>query len=149
MREAYERLWLNTPSADLFQQPGTFHFYQELLSNHLLDSLVHFSVLRLNGQSIAWHFGFLHRKVLHWYKPTYDVEFRDLSPGKVLLAELVQLGISSNWREIDLGCGTEPYKYDWTSSERKLRKWYWNAKTLRGAACRWVRLLAGRRSHFN
>lgn len=138
LRAAYERLWDGTPSSTLFRQPGTLLFYEKLLDYALPQGLVHFSTLRLNGRPISWHFGFLHRGVLHWYKPTYDVAFRKFSPGKVHLALLVDLGIRQGWKEIDLGCGQEQYKYDWTDAARPLAQWHWRAATWRARFGWWA-----------
>jgi CelD/BcsL family acetyltransferase involved in cellulose biosynthesis len=142
LRESHERLWAGTSSHGLFGQPGTFAFYEHLVEVGLPAGLVHFSVQRLGDRPISWHFGFLGRRVLHWYKPTYEREFEGFSPGKVHLARLVELGVGDGWREIDLGPGTESYKRLWTDDVRPLVQWHWQADSLRGKLYQ-----AGRRAY--
>jgi CelD/BcsL family acetyltransferase involved in cellulose biosynthesis len=142
MRAAYEDLWEGAPSARLFRQPGTLAFYERLLDLALPPGLVHFSVLRLGDRPISWHFGFLHRAVLHWYKPTYDKQFERFSPGKVHLASVIEHGLQHGWKEIDLGCGQEDYKYRWTNTARALLQWQWEALSWRGRLVRCAKSLA-------
>jgi len=129
--EAYERLWVGSPSQALFRQPGTFSFYERLLETALPAGLVHFSVQRAADRPVSWHFGFTRGETLHWYKPTYEKDFDAFSPGKVHLAQLIELGLRLGWREIDLGAGTEAYKYLWTDDARPLAQWHWQADTWR------------------
>jgi CelD/BcsL family acetyltransferase involved in cellulose biosynthesis len=142
LRDAHGRLWAGTPSQGLFREPGTFAFYESLVEAALPAGLVHFSVQRVAGRPVSWHFGLTQGDVLYWYKPTYEKELEAFSPGKVHLARLIELGLGLGWREIDLGAGTEPYKYLWTDEARPLAQWQWQADTWRE---RMYRL--GRRAH--
>jgi CelD/BcsL family acetyltransferase involved in cellulose biosynthesis len=130
LREAHERLWAGSAAQGLLRRPGTFAFYERLVEA-ALPALVHFSVLRVADRPVSWHFGFLRDGVLHWYKPTYEEDLEALSPGKVHLARLIELGLRLGWREIDLGGGTEAYKYLWTDDARPLAQWHWQADTWR------------------
>ena len=132
MREAYERLHADEPSVGLFSLPGTCEFYEQMICDLLQTGLIHFSRLLLNGTPISWHFGFLHRNVLHWYKPTYAKEFRNFSPGKVHLAYAIEEGIKQGWTELDLGPGAEDYKFQWTPNYIPLYTREWRSVTLRG-----------------
>lgn len=131
MRAAYERLWFKQPSGKLFQSPGTWEFYLEFVPKLLSSGFLHVSVLRLNGRSISWHFGFLHRRVLHYYKPTYESDVEKFSPGKIHLSRLLEHGFENEWLEFDFGGGTEDYKYRWATGARTLSRWQWNSKTFR------------------
>ena len=113
MRAAYEDLHHNEASGRLFEQPGTLAFYLELITRVLPLGLLHFSVLSIGGRDAAWHFGFMHDGILHWYKPTYARWAAHLSPGKLLLAELVRMGTAEQWKCIDFGGGREAYKEQW------------------------------------
>jgi hypothetical protein len=74
-----------------------------------------FSFLRLNEKPIAYHFGFIHNKCLYWFTPTYDVDFKSYSPGKVLLWKLIE-NCFENSLEFDFLNAMEPYKLQWTKS---------------------------------
>lgn len=118
---AHRREWAGTPSESSLEQAGMRAFYRRLLSALLPTGLLHFTVLRLDGETVAWHFGFLWRGTLHWYKPVYEVRHRELSPGKLLLGRLVSMAVDAGISEIDFGVGNEPYKLQWTQSSRSLR----------------------------
>jgi CelD/BcsL family acetyltransferase involved in cellulose biosynthesis len=138
----YERLWEGTPSADFFRQPGTMAFYQRLLEWALPRGLVRFSVLRLAGRPISWNFSFFHRNIFHAYTITYDREFAGHSPGKIHLIRLIDLGLRSGWKEIDLGQGDEEYKFDWTDTARPLTEWKWLTANRRRQFYQWMRHVA-------
>ncbi len=142
MAEAYERLHADTPSAGLFRMAGTMDFYRRLLSELLPAGLVHFSVLRVGGRPVSWHLGFLHRGVLHYYKPTYEADLANYSPGKVHFALLIEEAIAKGWRTVDLGGGTEAYKFRWADGTVPLKRVQWRTGTLRSAACHWIRKAA-------
>jgi len=135
LRAAYEELWTGSPSFGLFQAPGTWAFYERMLNDLLPTGMLHFSVLRVGNESVAWHFGFLHRGRLHYYKPTYRKAWEAFSPGKVLLSMLIQLGFESNWKEFDFGCGGESYKLRWTDKMLPLYRWHWTSSSLRSRLC--------------
>lgn len=117
---AHRHEWAGTPSEQSLEQEGMRAFYRRLLSVLLPTGALHFTLLRLDGSTVAWHFGFLWRGTLHWYKPVYDVRRRELSPGKLLLGKLVSMAIDAGLSEIDFGVGNEPYKLQWTRSAREL-----------------------------
>jgi CelD/BcsL family acetyltransferase involved in cellulose biosynthesis len=93
-------------------------FYIRLCTALGLKCGVHFSVLTLAGRPISFHFGFLYRGRLYYYRPTYDRSYQNFSPGKVHIAMLLELGCEEGWREFDFLLGDEDYKYAWTNQER-------------------------------
>lgn len=130
MISAYEQLHLEHRER-FFKAPGTYEFYQGMIKELLREGIVHFSELRLNGMPISWHFGFFYRGVLHYYKPTYQVEYQVYSPGKVHLALLVELGIHEGWVAIDMGGGAERYKFQWADESVKLMQAEWKTSSVR------------------
>ena len=141
MVQAYRALWAGEPSAGLFDLPGTRAFYLKMIDDLLPLGYVHSSVLMLEGAPVSWHFGFLYQGALHYYKPTYAVRLASHSPGKVHLAMLVDQGIRSGWRHIDLGCGMEEYKSRWTDSGVELRQVAFRTSAWHGTLCQAARLV--------
>jgi CelD/BcsL family acetyltransferase involved in cellulose biosynthesis len=70
-----------------------------------------FSVLEIAGKPVAYHLGFAINGKYLFYKPTFDIEYWDYSPGQVLLVHLLESLRRSNMREFDFGQGGEAYKY--------------------------------------
>lgn len=127
MQRAYEDLWEGKPAASLFRAPGMATWYRSLIQTYLPTGTLHFSRLLCGGQAIAWHFGFLHHGVLHWYKPTYGKKFASLSPGKILLAKVIEEGVRRGWKAVDYGPGMEPYKLQWATESAQMFRWEWNS----------------------
>lgn len=118
--EAWERQW---SSKALRTAEG---FYRHLVESMLKTGLIHFSVLKCGDDPLHWHFGFLHGNRLHWFKPTFNLDWRNYSPGKVHIAYLIEECIKSKIRYFDFLYGDEAYKYDWAPIEEKLyclRRW--------------------------
>jgi len=68
------------------------------------------STLHAGDRLVAAHFGIRSEHVLHWWFPVYDTEFSDLSPGWIMLRELIQAAAELGIHRIDLGRGDEEYK---------------------------------------
>ncbi len=144
MVQAYGKIWATPNQRHLFERPGTLEFYRCLIARLLPTGMLHFSVVRVGGVAASWHFGFLHRKKLYYYKPTYEVAFAKQSPGKVHLALLIQQGLLDGWHVIDMGGGTEPYKFLWTEDVLPLRQVQWRTATIRSNFCKLTRRILRR-----
>lgn len=59
--------------------------------------------LMLDGEWAALHLGVRAGPVLHYWLPVYNRKFRSLSPGLVLLYELIEEAGAKNITEIDFG----------------------------------------------
>jgi CelD/BcsL family acetyltransferase involved in cellulose biosynthesis len=93
-------------------------FYQNLVEALDVSEELRFSVLEVNGNAAAYHFGFdLGQKYL-FYKPTFDIDLWDYSPGQVLLFKLLEWCRTSDTRAFDFGEGPETYKYRYANATR-------------------------------
>lgn len=80
-------------------------------------SVLHCSLIRLNGRPISLHLGFYCGKTLFWYLPVYDKEFASFSPGKIHLYMAVKWLFENSGEAFDFMRGQESYKSDWTDGE--------------------------------
>jgi CelD/BcsL family acetyltransferase involved in cellulose biosynthesis len=71
---------------------------------------LHLCWLTCNDQIIATHLGFVQNGILHWYLPTYDVEWAKYAPGRLLLLKLIGNAIDEGLVGFDFMRGDEPYK---------------------------------------
>lgn len=90
----------------------------------VIERLGHHGAVRLDlllwkGQPIASHVGFEWNGRLYWYLTAYDPDYGSHSPGKLLLAYVIQAAASSTLLEIDFLRGQEAYKYQYASEVRK------------------------------
>jgi CelD/BcsL family acetyltransferase involved in cellulose biosynthesis len=138
-KTCYRELWRGQPAERMFLRPGLEAWYRALIATHLPAGRLHFSRLQCGDETVAWHFGFLHHGVLHWYKPTYQKDFSPFSPGKLLLAKVIEEGIRLGWQAVDFGPGMEPYKLHWANESTEMFRWEWNSNRGVNRIVNWVR----------
>lgn len=106
--------------ASQFLTPEWREFYHAMVDELNPGNELRFSVLELDGRSIACHFGFEWRGSLTLYKSTFDVDVWDLSPGSVLLSEILAYAHERQLDEIDFTVGMESYKEHFTNQTRDM-----------------------------
>lgn len=126
--EAYARQWRSTASGSLLDRPGVKAFLRRLLTTET----AHFSALTVAGEPIAWHLGILFRGELYWWFPTYDPSWASFSPGKVLLARLLEHGLAARWSRVHFLTGGHDYKLAWRPRPADLATVRWFAPSLHG-----------------
>lgn len=98
---------------------GARDYFAEVRHRELMASLLRtrdpefggiLSTLRAGPHLLAAHFGLRSGGVLHWWFPVYDPAFASLSPGWMLLRELVCAAPALGFTRIDLGRGDDEYK---------------------------------------
>lgn len=94
-----------------FLQPDRRKFYEALIQECDLQTHLRFAVLELDGRPVAYHFGLQFNGKFTWYKPAFDVDYWDYSPGDVLLLHLFRYARESDVREFDFSVGNEPFKF--------------------------------------
>jgi len=68
------------------------------------------SAVYAGDEMLAAHFGLRDREVLHWWFPVFSRAHSHVSPGWLLLRELITAAPDTGLKRIDLGCGDEDYK---------------------------------------
>ncbi len=130
---AYDRLWSERPSGNLLGQEGMVAFLGRVLEDGLAGGWSSYCALRVNGVSIAWHLGLCHDLELYWWFPTYDLDWQAFSPGKALLALLIEEGLRRGMRRLHLLTGDQAYKRAWSTRDGELRAVRWNSPSARGS----------------
>lgn len=94
-------------------------FYRKLVTRLDLRSELRFSVLTLDGRPIAYHFGMLSDSKYPWYKPAFDIDLWESSPGQVHLWFLIEHLQTISAREFDFGLGDEAFKFRFSNLTRQ------------------------------
>ncbi len=68
------------------------------------------TVIRVDGDIAAAHFGMRSRTVCHWWFPTYNRRYGKYSPGGILLLKLAEAVAAQGMTVVDLGKGDDAYK---------------------------------------
>ncbi|MEE9380461.1 MAG: GNAT family N-acetyltransferase [Hyphomonadaceae bacterium] len=121
--------FLNERDKDLFRT----------LAKFIPEDRILYSELLLDGEPISCQFGFLDQGWLMLFKQTMDMEFRDISAGKLHFIYLIKWGIERGYHGLDLMQGSESYKRYWQNDPREsisyafsdksaFPVWLWNTK---------------------
>ncbi len=85
-------------------------FYRLLTQRLTRHHWLLLTVVTLDNEPVAFHFGFLYGQKLLWYKPAFSTTHAHLSPGEVLLASLFRYCREQGLRELDFTIGDEAFK---------------------------------------
>lgn len=110
----HQRKWLSESQPSEFASQ-THQDYYRSLAKSLFGKGLHLSSLLLDGKRISYHCGFLSGGWLYFYKSAYDKDHSQISPTKIHVSMLMELGCASGWRGFDFLQGDEPYKIEWTN----------------------------------
>ena len=92
------------------RKPKIADFMKDLILNTDFSILSRLSLDKSN-KTVAYHFGFMDSAKKFWSSmPTYDINYKQISPGKVLLFDLIAENFSRDVEKFDFGRGSEPYK---------------------------------------
>ena len=105
-----------TPS--LFLDQRNIAFYRTLAARMVPSGSLLLSVVELDGEPIAFHYGFDYNGSILWYKPTFDVRYAQHSPGLVMISHLIGYALDHGRRELDFTVGDEPFKNRFTNHVR-------------------------------
>jgi CelD/BcsL family acetyltransferase involved in cellulose biosynthesis len=75
--------------------------------------------MKVGGRAVASVYGILHRDSFIYFQSGYDPEWRNRSVGLVLVGETFKDSLESGLTEYDFLRGTETYKSDWVSKQRR------------------------------
>lgn len=133
---AYHATWDRQPEGNLLREPGLEDFVVRLVRDGVPGGWADYNVLRVNGRAAAWHLGLRDAHAdghdLYWWFPIYDPEWESFSPGKVLLARILERGLANGLRRVHFLTGGQPYKLAWKPDIPELRTVRWHSPSLRG-----------------
>jgi CelD/BcsL family acetyltransferase involved in cellulose biosynthesis len=109
--EQHIRRWSASGTPSLFVDERYRSFYRDLVSALAPKRWLWFSSLQLGGIPLAFHFGFQYGGRMIYYLPTFNVDYANYSPGRVLLRCLLQDAMDLGASELDFATGEELYKY--------------------------------------
>lgn len=95
-------------------------FHREAATGLLASGALRLYALRINGSIIASLYGFNHAARTYYYLGGFDPEFKQYSPGTVLVAHAITEAIREGAREFDFLRGREDYKYRWGAADRTI-----------------------------
>lgn len=97
-------------------------FFLRLAEVFLPPHVFHLAFMEVEGERVAGAIGFGFRGTFSLYNSAFDRKFGQLSPGMVLVADLIRLAIESGDTTFDLLTGDLEYKYRFGPAPRALRR---------------------------
>lgn len=119
-----------------FLENESVEFYETLLARLRIHDQIRFSVLELEDRPIACLLAFQVNGKYSFYKPTFDIDFWDYSPGLVLLFNVFRHIQTADVREFDFGLGGETYKYRFSNLIRRNLEIYVHRPSVRAMVIR-------------
>jgi CelD/BcsL family acetyltransferase involved in cellulose biosynthesis len=116
--EQHRRRWAVTPFPSLFEAEPDRRFYRNLVKSRFCDRCLMLTTVSIGTRLVACHFGLISRADFLWYKPSFDVTLSQLSPGEVLLRELLLLARERGFEYFDFTRGDEAFKSRFSTEVR-------------------------------
>ncbi len=88
-------------------------FHCEAAAEFLRAGMLRLYLLRIGGRSVASFYGFADRRRAYYYLGGFDPEFRQLSPGTLIVDHAIREAIREGLEAFDFLRGREAYKYRW------------------------------------
>lgn len=99
-----------TGSRDYFAKPGHIELMHRLMHIREPGFGGVLSTVHIGDRLMAAHFGIRSGHVLHWWFPVYDPAYAQLSPGWILLRQVIDAAAELGITRLDLGRGDDDYK---------------------------------------
>jgi len=136
--EAFLRLhalrWKSDGGSQGITGPRVASFHRDVARRLAREELVRLYTLKVKGQPIASVYMLGKGERRFFYQSGYDPAFSKQSPGLVLLARTIEDAFVEGAREYDFLHGSEPYKFEWATDERRTVTLRSVVPTLRGRA---------------
>ena len=120
-----------TGAKDIFVDPRVTAFYQSAAQNLHRSGWLDLTSLELDGLPLAIHFGSVYAGRFFHYMPSFNYEYAQYSPGRLLLYQQLRDAFSNGLQEFDFLAGQDPYKYEWTRDSRAVYTFWARGRGIR------------------
>ena len=106
--------------------PKFLDFHKRIAKSLLEKGNLILVFLNLDGQPMAFRYGFYYNRKYYDYQTGYDPEYEKWRPGHALVNYLISELIKMEGKEFDFLQGCHDYKYHWADQERTsvIKKFY-------------------------
>lgn len=126
-RDQYTRTGVN----DVFMERWKENLLRQLVSAKHESCEAVISTLYVGDKWMASHFGLRHQHTLHYWFPVYNPEFKSYSPGRLLLAEIINAAEANGIKLIDRGAGDSAFKRELANEDQEFYRGVWSSGDLR------------------
>lgn len=115
----------------IFEDKNIADFHNDISNSSLASGNLHLYSLSVEDKIIAVLYCFRHKDAVLFYQTGYDPQWKEYSPGRLLMAYAIENSISEEVKEFDFLRGSESYKSAWTNESREEFRFYL-ASSLKG-----------------
>ncbi|HEU5460579.1 MAG TPA: GNAT family N-acetyltransferase [Pyrinomonadaceae bacterium] len=116
----HEARWRTSDMPGVLCDENVQDFHRNAATGFLANGALRLYGLKINGRIIASLYGFHHAARTYYYLGGFDPEFKQYSPGTILITHAVIEAIREGAREFDFLRGREDYKYRWRAVDRTI-----------------------------
>lgn len=110
--------WKLQEGTAIVSSPETERFYSAVARWAAARGTLRLGFLRVDGRAVAFHLTLEESGVAYLLKGGYDPELRALSPGQLLIGEMLHWAFGRGLRTYEFLGAEEDFKRDWTSDLR-------------------------------
>jgi len=133
----YHANWRAKPVGSMLDRAGVLDFVRRVIDEGTRDRWAEYGRMTVNGDSVAWYVGLIHRESFYLWITTYDSAYQEYSPGRLLLALIIQRCIGRGVQFVHLLTGDQHYKREWRPTQQSMRSIRWYAPTMKGRLLGW------------
>lgn len=123
--------YTRTGVSDVFMEQWKEDLLRQLADVKHASCKAVISTLYVGDKWMASHFGLRHQHILHYWFPVYNPEFKNYSPGRLLLAEIINAAEVNGIKLIDRGAGDSAFKRELANEEQEFYRGVWSSGDLR------------------
>lgn len=110
----HERRWPD----GAFRDPSVDRLHRRFIAELARRGQLWLTTLDLEGEPAAAWYGFTCRDTVYFYQCGRDPQFERESVGQALIAAMIRRGMERGFRRFDFLRGDDPYKRQWTKTQR-------------------------------
>ena len=105
-----------------FMKPGMEIFFRRMGEAFLAEGIFRLAFVEAGGEKMAGAIAFVHAATTYLYNSALDHRYRDLAPGMVLVADLIEQACRERCDRFDMLKGDLSYKYRFGARPRAVRR---------------------------
>jgi CelD/BcsL family acetyltransferase involved in cellulose biosynthesis len=133
----YDAYWRSKPTGSMFDRAGVRDFATRVIDEGTRDGWTEFGGMHVGAHPVAWYVGLIRGDSFYLWITTYDAAYYEFSPGRLLLALLIERCIGRGMARIHLMTGDQHYKREWRPVAQDMRTVRWHAPTAKGRLLGW------------
>jgi CelD/BcsL family acetyltransferase involved in cellulose biosynthesis len=118
--EMHYKRWKSKNMQSKYQKQKHRGFLKSLTLELLKEEKLFIRYLAYDSVIIAIAICILDKEKLYYVWPTFNIDYRQIAPGKLLLYYILREAFQEGYKEVDLGPGGDEYKSLWATETRSI-----------------------------